>query len=149
MTMGWFIIILGIILGAIGLFFMYYGQSIINTKQNSSPTTTSQRILSPQAEKLLSLIYKYQKDLGLNKLIISKEDGTLHFDEEERRKKYKVNFIGDLFDIKSDYATRANEFENIMLSIPSNFLKTIPETRLGSPYVVSITEDGVAYLRKD
>lgn len=104
-----------------------------------SPTTTSQHILSPQAEKLLSLIYKYQKNLGLNKLIISKEDGALHFDEEERREKYKVNFIGELFDIKSDYASRANEFENVMLSVPSNFLKTIPETRFGSPYVVRVT----------
>ncbi len=148
MSMGWFITILGLVLAAIGTFFMYYGQSILNTKESSTTTSISQRTLSPQAEKLLSLVYKYQRDLGLNKLVIGRK-GNLAFDEEEKRKKYKINFIGELFDIKSDYASRAKEFENIMLSIPSDFLKTIPETRLDSPYVVSITQEGIAYLKKD
>ena len=85
MDMGWFITIIGLVLIGIGTFFTFYGQSIKGIK-HSFTTAASLHILSPQAEKLLSLIYKYQKDLGLSKLIIGR-DGVLYFDEKEKREK--------------------------------------------------------------
>ena len=84
----------------------------------------------------------------MNKLIIGRHDGCLYFDEKEKREKHKINIIGELFDIKSDYSSREKEFESLMLSIPSNLLRTIPETRADSPYVIQVTEEGIAYLKK-
>ena len=152
MHTGWFITILGIILIEVGTFFTFYGQSIkdVSPKPDviSKLMVTSRYILSPQQEKLLAIVYKYQKQLGLNKLIIAKKEGRLHFDDKEKREKYSINIIGEVFDISSDYSLRSNEFENLILHMPSNFLKIIPESRLDSPYVVMITEEGIEYIKK-
>ena len=78
--MGWIFIIFGILLIAFGSFTTYYGQHLLSQKSISSKHTTSsiiQKVLSPIEEKFLSVIYNYQKDLGLNKLIISR-DGRIH-----------------------------------------------------------------------
>ncbi len=110
--------------------------------------STISEILKPQEEKLLSIVYKYQKDLGLNKLIIQRTDGTLYFDEEEKRGKYEINIIGEVFDITSGFKIHASEFENLILDIPREYLQQIPETRYDDPYVLKITEKGIEYIKK-
>jgi len=138
-----------IILGFIIIAFCAIGGTFggIMVKNGFEKKTVSRHALSPQAEKLLEIVHKYQKEFGLNKLVIGR-DGILHFDEEERRKKYKINIIGELYNINSNYHLRESEFENLILSIPINFLRNIPETRFDNPYVVSITEEGIEYLKK-
>lgn len=105
-------------------------------------------ILKPQEEKLLSIIYKYQKDLGLKKLIINRTDGTLYFDDEEKGRKYKINIIGEVFDTILVSKVHASEFENLVLDIPREYLQQIPETRFDDPYVLKITAKGIEYIKK-
>lgn len=143
--MGWVVICLGIALIGIGTFFTIFGKEMLSNK----PTQTiisPQKILSPQAEKLLSIIYKYQKEFSRKKLIIGRE-GILYFDEPEMRNKYKINILGEVYDISSNYTAREAEFEALILDIPAEFLRQIPEMRLDSPYVVSITDEGIKYLK--
>lgn len=111
-------------------------------------STTKPEVLKPQEEKLLSIIYKYQKDLGLNKLIINRIGGTLYFDDEEKGRKYKINIIGEVFDTISVSKVHASEFENLILDIPREYLQRIPEARLDDPYVLKITEKGIEYIKK-
>jgi len=139
------IIILGIVAGGIGTFFILYGQGIISSNY-SSVKIPSEHTLSPQAEKLLTIIYEKQKEFGLNKLIISKE-GKLFGADKSSAEKYNVNVIGELFNIKSNYISHQKEFENIFLTIPEDFLMRIPEVRLGSPYVVRVTDAGISYIK--
>jgi len=144
--MGWLIVFLGLMLIAIGGFFVHYGLSIKDkVAQNVS---IQQRALSPQTVKLLSIIYNYQKKFATSKLIIGR-DGVLHFDDKDKRDKYKINIIQEVYGINSGVASKQNEFENLILNIPAEFLKSIPEARLNSPYVVQITDSGITYLRKE
>ncbi len=142
------IILIGIIVGAISLFFTIYGQSIKEIKKNHSITNYQNQILNPQEEKLLSLIYKYQKESGLNKLIISR-DGFVYFEGKDKDEQKRINLIGELYNINSDFKTRSKEFESIILNISEKFLKLIPESRLDSPYVVTITEEGIRYIKNN
>ncbi|MBF0105767.1 MAG: hypothetical protein HQM16_10625 [Deltaproteobacteria bacterium] len=60
----------------------------------------------------------------------------------------KSAFISfDYYLINSDFDKKSGEFENLIHSIPDKYLQRIPEMRLGSPYVVRITEDGVKYIQ--
>ena len=130
--------------GVLGGYLARYDWDSLGKPKNS----TISRILKPQEEKLLSIIYKYQKDLGLKKLIIHRTGGTLYFDEEEKREKYKINIIGEVFDTISVSKIHASEFENLVLDIPREYLQRIPEARLDDPYVLRITEKGIEYIKK-
>jgi len=94
------------------------------------------------------LIYKYQTDLGKNKLVISRSDGRLFFDDAAEREKHNINLISDLFDVDREFEKKESEFGNLILSVPQIYLRSLPETRFDNPYVVQITEAGVAYVRK-
>jgi len=148
--MGWAFIILGLFLIGIGSFLGYYGNQLLS---KPSPTTSVQQpyeksaVLEPQQEKLLRLIHKYQTDLGENKLIITRSDGRVHFDDEAKSEKHNINLFSELYGIESDFEKRESEFENLITSIPQLYLRSLPETRLDSPYVVQITEAGIYYLR--
>lgn len=145
-AMGWIITVLGIALIGIGTFFTFYGQNLVNAPQIAKHSQQS-IVLSPKAEKLLSLIQKYQNQFALNKLIISRETGELFFDEETMRKENKINLIVDLYGINSKFESKSEDFENTMLSIPPVYLRVLPEMRFDSPYVVMITQEGIQYLR--
>ena len=146
-------LIFGIVLLGGGLAIMTIGGYMAKdgwdewTKSKNKAGTASFRILKPQEEKLLTVIYKYQKDFGLNKLIISKSDGILFFDDEEKRKIHQINIIGEVYGITKDHKAYSREFENLILNIPGDCLKQIPENRWDSPYVVMITERGIEYIK--
>ncbi len=149
--MGWAIISLGLVLMGIGGFFTYYGQTLLGQHPVDSSVSTkeSKLILAPLQVKLLKTIYKYQSDLGLSRAIINRENGQLFFDEEKKRKKYDFNLIRDVYDLPAPYEPKAGEFENLILSLPDSLLRHIPEMRFGSPFVVQITSDGIAYLKRE
>ncbi len=147
MNFGWIFVLLGIILAGSGTFCIYYGQDILrNANDNQKTVINSKPIISPQEEKLLSIIYKYQKDFGLKKLIIGR-DGFIIF-QNKQESKDKINIIGELYGVDSDYSKYSGEFENIMIHIPPEYLRPIPEARLDSPYVVVVTEEGISYLKQ-
>jgi len=148
--MGWVFIFFSLVLLGISGFLGYYGQQLLT--EPSPPTSFQQPdehgvVLEPQQEKLLQLIYNYQTGLGQNKLIISRSDGRLLFDEEAKREKHKINLFSDLYGIESDFKKKESEFENLITSVPQLYLRFLPETRLNSPYVVQITDDGISYVR--
>lgn len=112
-----------------------------------APTVTSPKLptLTPQQEKLLMLVHNYQVQFGARKLII-KTDGLLHFDEPNR-KDIKINIADELLGGENSFE-RAKEFEAIVDGMPPEYLRRIPEMRLGSPFVVTVTEFGIRYLTK-
>lgn len=122
-----------------------------NAKETKLPSNKGfllQIILSTQEEKLLSILYKYQKDFGLDKMIVGR-DGTLYFNDKTNTEKHGINIIGDLYNINKDYSVKESEFEKLMLSIPDTYLKTIPEMFACNPFVVRVTRSGIAYLKQD
>ena len=50
---------------------------------------------------------------------------------------------------KDNSETLAREFEILIEGMPSIYLEKLPETRWGSPFVVTVTEAGIAYLDKE
>ena len=100
-------------------------------------------VLTDNQTRLVREIWKYQKSNRLNKVIINK-NGFI-FDDAER-KETTVNLALKVLGNKEGDQFR---FENLMLSVPEYFLKLIPETRLGSPYVVTIPEKARKSLDKN
>lgn len=96
-------------------------------------------------EQLIVLreIWTYQKTNKLNKVIISK--GGFVFDED-KEEKTKINLAE-----KALGGDRGNppQFEKLIVSMPAQFLKQIPETRSGSPYVVHVPEEAGRILDKN
>lgn len=112
----------------------------------SSPpqNTADYPILSPPQERLLGLIADYQRQFAATKLIIARKDGTLHFDNEPTKGK-GINLILDLYGL-DDPVSQA-KFERLVESIPPEYLRLLPEIRWGSPFVVSVADAGLLYLR--
>ncbi|MCB1214088.1 MAG: hypothetical protein KDK66_01305 [Deltaproteobacteria bacterium] len=152
MTNNWGIIItaIGIIQIATGSFLTIYGPSLIHKDDiKTNDAISKNRPLSPPQAKLLRLLYDTQTKAGTNKLIISSTNGSIFWDDETLRKKYNFNVIADFYSIDKDFESKSNDFENLIHSIPIEYLKHIPEMRWDSPYVVSVTEEGIRYLRKE
>lgn len=129
---GWIFVAIGIFLAAVGSFLVYYGQNLLRTSSTLSPagqTGGAQvlRVLSPQQERLLRVIHKYQVDFGADKLVIAAE----------------------ALGAGADPAARNREFEILMNGLPLEYLRQLPEMRLGSPFVVTITDAGIGYLKSN
>lgn len=121
------------------------------TKQNVDTVNESPALLSPQAEKLLFLIHKYQIESASTKLNIS-YDGKIYFEEREKNMRYKFNLIQDLFDISSsdespEDSPHWKRFESLLLDIPSQYVRVIPTNLVGCPYSILVTEEGIKYLK--
>jgi hypothetical protein len=116
----------------------------LNNKQHLTKQNEQNIILRPDQERLLELLYKYQKQFSASKLVISRTDGTLYFDNDPKRGS-DVNLIKELYG-KVD-ASDVKHFEVLMESMPYQYTRVIPETRLDSPFVVNVTDDGIKYLR--
>jgi hypothetical protein len=149
MSTGWIITVAGIVLGAFSAFLIYYGQHLVRQETRITtlppiPSVEQFETLEPQQEKLLRLIHKYQVQFGARKLIIGRS-GSLHFDEPER-KEVNINIAEELLGSEGHSPARAREFEVIMESLPPNFLRMMPESRLDNPFVVTLTDAGRQYL---
>lgn len=145
--MGWAFIILGLVVASVGAFLTYYGQSLLGEKPPAQSSTLSERLLTPSQERLLALLFRTQRDFAATKLIIGR-DARVYFDDPERRKSLKINFLSELFGSKDDDQSRLSDFVSLMESLPTEYVRFLPEARMDNPFVVSITPGGVKYLRE-
>ena len=99
----------------------------------------------PQQERLLELLRAYQKKSGAYKLVISRSDGRLHFDDDPRRGG-DVSLVKDLFGAVN--SRNAGRFGELVEAMPSEYVRVAAESRLDNPFVLSVTEAGVAYLAR-
>ncbi|MGH6889414.1 MAG: hypothetical protein ACREHF_09480 [Rhizomicrobium sp.] len=101
-------------------------------------------IVSPAQEKLLSVIAGHQRQFAAKKLIIDRKIGRLYFDEDRERGK-GILIIAEMFGENAPDGER--RLEELMYSIPTEYLRLLPEGRLGDPYVVAITDAGLRYVK--
>jgi len=118
------------------------GPVILN---QGSPPTAAGPTLSPIQERLLELLAGYQRRFGARKLVVSRNGTGLHFDDDPT-KGAEVSVVKDLYG--STAPERAREFEELMESLPPEYLRMFPEPRLDGPFVVTVTEKGMQYLRR-
>jgi hypothetical protein len=102
------------------------------------------RTLTPAQEQLLALIAKYQRQFAANKLIIDRTTGALIFDGAPDRAR-GISLMNDLFDAMDQVAQI--RFIDLVESLPAEYLRFLPEMRWDSPFVVSVTDVGLNYLR--
>jgi hypothetical protein len=101
-------------------------------------------ILQPPQEQLLTLLANYQRRFAAHKLVVGRKNGKLHFDRDPKRDE-GISLIDDLFGhVDPIDATR---FEELMERMPPEYLRFYQETRLDSPFVVSVTNTGLRYLK--
>jgi len=110
----------------------------------SASALPAQAILSPAQERLLELVASHQRQFAARKLVIGRKTGVLHFDDDQPRSA-GVSLLRDLFG--SDDSTNAPHFEQLVESMPPEYLRLLPEMRWDSPFVVSVTEAGMKYLQ--
>lgn len=101
--------------------------------------------LSPEQEQLLQILSKYQDRFAATKLVIGRDDGLLYFDNDSSKSR-NISIISDLDGPNKPQTP--SEFEALMVSMPPEYVRLIPETRFDSPFVVSVTERGKSYLQE-
>jgi len=145
--MGWLFIGIGVFLAGIGTFLGIYGQQLLTEKPPTPTPGATEQILSPPQLRLLTLLFRYQQEFAASKLIIARENGELFFDEPERHKAVKVNFLTELYGSKTGDVSKAPEFVSLMESLPTEYVRFYPENRWGGPFVISVTTEGIRYLQ--
>jgi hypothetical protein len=140
--MGWVFISLGILLIGMGSFLGYYGQQLLTEK----PPTQIERLLTAPQERLLALLFQRQREFASSKIVINR-NGQIHFDDPELAKTNKVNFLADLYRSKEGDYAKASEFTALVESLPTDYVRFHAEARWDNPFVLSVTEAGVKYLR--
>jgi len=103
-----------------------------------------QTVLMPAQERLLDVIAKHQREFAANKLVVGRRTGLLYFDDDKTRGA-GVNLLRDVFG--SEDAANGPRFEELMESMPPEYLRLLPEMRWDSPFVVTVTEGGIRYLQ--
>ena len=137
---------IGIVLIAIGSFLGYYGGKELLSARSPSPFQ-AERVLSLYQERLLGLIYKYQRDYASSKLVVARNGSIFFFDDQERRKTVKITLLTELYGSKEGDELRKGEFVSLMESLPLEYIRFHTEARFDNPFVVSVTEAGIKYLR--
>lgn len=146
--MGWLFVMLGLLTGAIGAFMVYYGQDMVRRPPEQPHATMERPTLAPEQERMLELLAKYQKLFVVNKLIVSRKMGTLFFGKESEKAK-DISLIRDLYGVSGEDVARASQFEKLLESMPPEYIRFYSESRFDNPFVVSVTESGMRYLRTD
>ena len=146
--MGWVFVMLGLIIGAIGAFMVYYGQDMVRRPPEQPHATLERPTLAPEQERMLELLAKYQKLFAVNKLVVSRKMGTLFFDKEPEKAK-DISLIRDLYGVGGEDVARSSQFEKLLESMPPEYIRFYSEARFDNPFVVSVTESGMKYLRTD
>lgn len=145
--MGWAFVILGLISGAIGAFMVYYGLHLVNNPVEHAKANLEKPVLQPAQERLLRLLAEYQTRFATHKLVVSRRDGRLYFDDDPEKGK-GISLIQDLYGPGAD-AARSGEFQRLVESMPSEYVRLYGESRLDNPFVVGVSELGMRYLRAD
>jgi len=111
------------------------------------PIIQTSTILTEDQERLLGIIAKYQREFKVPKLTVPRDGAGLFRPEKGIRVQVeRVNIALELFGDQKPETHRRVEFELVMDSMPSEYLKRIPESIYGSPFVVSVTSAGFKYL---
>lgn len=111
------------------------------------PILRPNTILSDEQEQLLRSIAGYQQRFHAPKLMIARdgtgisrpENGTVTWVHD-------ANIALDLFGLQKPQARRSVDFEIVMDSLPSEYLRRIPESLWDNPFVVAVTPEGFSYL---
>lgn len=138
----WIPIILLIIGAFIGVYIQnHFGTEKIQQSIKDNPTV----VLLPNEEKLLSTLYKYQKQFALDYLMIGK-DGTLFLKNNNSR----INIIEETYAIDSPDSNHIEKFESLMDNIDQDYLKK-PNSEAGMDvaYKVQVTQKGIEYLQRE
>lgn len=102
-------------------------------------------VMSPLQERLLEVLAQYQRRFAASKLVVDRKDGKLYFDDAPS-KGAGLSVVADLYGTEAP--KRQAEFERLVESMPPEYLRILPEARWDNPFVVSVTEQGMRYLRK-
>lgn len=129
--------------GVLALVAAVVGPSIKSAVEPLEGTSPAGVLLPPQ-ERLLELLAKYQERFGASKLVISRSNGTLYFDDDPRRGA-GVSLLKDLYG--SVDAHRAGRFEELVESMPAEYVRVIAESRFDNPFVLRVTGAGIKHLR--
>jgi hypothetical protein len=157
-TSGWIVVIIAIFFGT--TFLKDLGSHLWAIfKTPPPPVTTENRagssaippdnefgtVLLPTQERLLELLAKYQKEFAASKLIISRRDGGLHFDNDPSKGNH-ISLIKELYGIVDERAS--GRFEELVQSMPNEYVRLTAETRFDNPLVMSVTAAGMKYLSR-
>ncbi|MBI5025119.1 MAG: hypothetical protein HZC18_09030 [Candidatus Omnitrophica bacterium] len=96
--------------------------------------------LSNEQLELLKIVYEHQKTTPTNKVVISSTDGAIF--DDQARKLTAINLVREVFK-KEPTEKNAMALSDLILSMPSEYMKLIPEMRFDSPFVVRVTQEGV------
>jgi hypothetical protein len=142
------LVVIGALLLGLAAVLAYYGQELLRRGFGSQSERHAAQapVLDPQQEKLLTLIHRYQVQLGVSKLVVLR-DGRI-YDDQTRSIITGIDLVTELYGAGSSLAVRGPQFERLMEGMPPEYLRMIPESRLDSPFVVTITEAGIRYLTK-
>ena len=139
-VMGWFFVVLGFLVIGIGGFLGLYGRHLI---QNQTPLTQQETRLpglEPLQDKLLETIAHFQKELGEPKLVLARNGYLVRGDK-------KNTILGHVFGGALHSEAQEQAFEHLVESMPEVYLRRMPETRFDNPFVVTVTPEGMRYLR--
>jgi hypothetical protein len=102
--------------------------------------------LSPPQHRLLELLIKYERHYAVTKLVIDTRHGNLFFDDKPGVGQ-DVNLVAELYG--DDTPENERQFGALMEDLPLEYVRFYPEMRIGSPFVVGVTERGIEYLQKN
>ncbi|GEM_PF-6398615 len=134
--------ILGLAFVLIASILGFVGQDILRNPEKYMAPTQIQ--IEPEALRLLAYIYQLQVKYDLHKVIIGK-DGSVG--NGLNGIKEDINVIKEFFKLNEVNESSKVAFEKVVLKIPVTYLRNIPETRLGSPYVLAITPEGIMKIK--
>jgi hypothetical protein len=139
--MGWVFVGLGFLLMGLGGFLGLYGRHLLQNPsapqaQQSSPLPG----LEPLQDKLLEELAHLQKENGALKLVLDRK-GYLVM----RGKKHGI--LANIYGEEIHTEAREQAFERLVESMPEIYLRRLPETLLDNPFVVTVTQEGMRYLR--
>ena len=101
--------------------------------------------LNKEQISFLKVVYDYQRQTPTNKVVISSTDGFIF--SEEGHRPTSINLIRVVFEEEPTEKT-AMVLSDLILSMPNEYMKLIPEMRFDSPFVVRVTQEGVEKLEE-
>lgn len=105
------------------------------------------RELTKRQEEVLDRLYWYLGKFQAKKLVVGR-DGRLYAAEPGHQELTDVNLAEELLGKAEDPATRAREFASLMESMPLAYVRMLPEARWDNPFVVALTDAGIAKARE-
>lgn len=115
----------------------------------STPTVASTKdhggtpTLSPRQHGLLRTIHEHQIDWGEDYLMIT-FDGTLLARADGK----SMDLVGAIFGEPAQQQTPAHRLNDLVRSMPAEYLRLLPATGYNVDFVVAVTQEGTAYLRR-